>query len=248
MIKVAGLTKRFGSFVAVDSLNLDIPRGEIFGFLGPNGAGKTTTVKMIAGLLRPSAGSVQVAGLDVHARTLEAKKRMGLVPDEPFVYPKLTGVEFMRFVGDLYGVPLQTQARRIPELLEMFELRPWGGELAESYSHGMRQKLVLAANLLHEPEVLILDEPLVGLDPKSARLVKDIFKELSRRGRTLFMCTHVLEIAERLCDRVGIMISGRLVALDTLEALRFGREGERLEDIFLSLTGGQQYSGLLKYL
>lgn len=248
MIEFLSVSKRFGSTVAVDSLELKIEKGEIFGFLGPNGAGKTTTVKMLTGLLRPSSGRILVSGLDVTRDTVEAKRRMGLVPDEPFVYPKLTGVEFLRFVGDLYGVPLETQRRRIPELLEMFELAAWGGELAETYSHGMRQKLVLASNLLHEPEVLVLDEPLVGLDPKSARLAKEIFQTLSRRGCTLFMCTHVLEIAERLCSRVGIMISGRLTALGTVASLRQGKDKAALEDVFLELTGGAEYASLLKHL
>ncbi|MBI4349361.1 MAG: ABC transporter ATP-binding protein, partial [Elusimicrobia bacterium] len=195
-----------------------------------------------------SEGVVTLAGLDVVRDTVAAKRKMGLVPDEPFVYPKLTGVEFLRFVGDLYEVPIESQQKRIPELLEMFELRPWGGELAETYSHGMRQKLVLAANLLHEPEVLVLDEPLVGLDPKSARLVKEVFQTLSTRGCTLFMCTHVLEIAERLCDRIGIMIAGRLSALGTVGELKRGQDASRLEDVFLELTGGSEYSALLKHL
>ena len=233
---------------AVDRLDLKVEKGEIFGFLGPNGAGKTTTVKMLTGLLRPTEGTVTLAGLDLVRETTAAKRRMGLVPDEPFVYPKLSGVEFLRFVGDLYEVPLDAQRKRIPELLEMFELRPWGGELTETYSHGMRQKLVLAANLLHEPEVLVLDEPLVGLDPKSARLVKEIFQTLSTRGCTLFMCTHVLEIAERLCSRVGIMIAGRLSALGTVAELKGGKDAARLEDVFLELTGGSEYATLLKHL
>ncbi|MBI4385747.1 MAG: ABC transporter ATP-binding protein [Elusimicrobia bacterium] len=250
MIEIIRLTKHFGDLRAVDELDLRIERGEIFGLLGPNGAGKTTTIKILTGLLRPTSGRVRVAGIDMEEAPLEAKRRIGLVPDEPFVYPKLTGSEFLHFVGDLYGISLETQRRRIPELLEMFELLPYGGELAESYSHGMRQKLVLSAALLHEPEVLLLDEPLVGLDPKSARLVKEIFQRLSKRGCTLFMCTHILEIAERLCHRVGIMVSGRLKALGTVAELhRQARHGAGgLEDAFLSLTGGLEYSALLKNL
>jgi len=249
MIEISGLVKRFGHLTAVSRLDLQVKPGEIFGFLGPNGAGKTTTVKLITGLLKPTEGSVRVAGFDVATQTLEAKRRMGLVPDEPFVYPKLVGAEYLRFVGELYGVPLEDQRRRIPELLEMFELTQWGGELVESYSHGMRQKLVIAGILLHEPKVLILDEPMVGLDPKSARMVKDIFLTLAKRGTTIFMCTHVLEIAEKLCDRIGIMIAGSMIALGTLEELRAKSQGKSdLEDIFLSLTGGQEYSALLKNL
>lgn len=250
MIEISGLVKRFGNLTAVSRLDLRIKPGEIFGFLGPNGAGKTTTVKMITGLLKPTEGSVRVAGFDVAREPLEAKKRMGLVPDEPFVYPKLSGAEYLRFIGELYGVPLPSQKTRIPELLEMFELSRWGGELVESYSHGMRQKLVIAGILLHEPKVLILDEPMVGLDPKSARLVKDIFLTLAGRGTTIFMCTHVLEIAEKLCGRIGIMIEGSLIALGTLEELRAKSQGSGsgLEDVFLSLTGGQEYAALLKNL
>ena len=248
MIEFRSVSKRFGTLAAVDRLDLTVEKGEIFGFLGPNGAGKTTTVKMLTGLLRPTAGTIRVAGFDVVTQTVEAKRRMGLVPDEPFVYPKLTGSEFMRFVGDLYGVPIEQQRRRIPELFAMFELTEWGGELTETYSHGMRQKLILAANLLHEPEVLVMDEPRVGLDPKSARLVKDVFQKLSARGCTLFMCTHVLEIAERLCSRIGIMIQGRLVSVGTIAQIKAGKEGAALEDVFLELTGGSEYAALLKHL
>ncbi len=250
MIEIEGLVKRFGEHTAVAGLDLKVAPGEIFGFLGPNGAGKTTTVKMITGLLKPTAGRVRVAGFDTATETLQAKRAMGLVPDEPFVYPKLTGVEYLRFVGELYGAPLETMKSRIPDLLEMFELRPWGGELVESYSHGMRQKLVLAGILLHEPKVLILDEPMVGLDPKSGRLVKDIFLKLAERGTTIFMCTHVLEIAEKLCDRIGIMIGGKMIACGTLEELKGQSQkgSSDLEGIFLSLTGGAEYATLLRYL
>ncbi|MBI3565257.1 MAG: ABC transporter ATP-binding protein [Elusimicrobia bacterium] len=250
MIEIEGLVKRFGSHTAVAGLDLKVEPGEIFGFLGPNGAGKTTTVKCITGLLEPTAGRIRVAGFDTATQTLEAKRAMGLVPDEPFVYPKLTGVEYLRFVGELYGARLDDMRKRVPELLEMFELTPWGGELVESYSHGMRQKLVLAGILLHDPKVLVLDEPMVGLDPKSARLVKDIFLKLAERGTTIFMCTHVLEIAEKLCDRIGIMIGGRMIACGTVAELEAQAKtgGSDLEGIFLSLTGGAEYSALLRNL
>ena len=250
MIEIKGLVKRFGSLTAVHALDLQIRKGEIFGFLGPNGAGKTTTVKLITGLLKPTEGSIRVAGFDVATHSLEAKRVMGLVPDEPFVYPKLTGAEYLRFIGELYGVKLDVQKRRIPELLEMFELSDWGGELLETYSHGMRQKLVISAILLHEPKVLLLDEPMVGLDPKSARMVKEIFTTLAKRGTTIFMCTHVLEIAEKLCHRIGIMIGGRLIALGTLDELKAQarKEGSDLEEVFLSLPGGTEYASLLKNL
>ncbi len=249
MIEIAGLTKKFGVLAAVKDLNLKVSPGEIFGFLGPNGAGKTTTVKLITGLLKPTAGRIAVCGFDIAAQTLKAKSVMGLVPDEPFVYPKLTGAEYLRFIGELYRVPLEIQRQRIPELLEMFELSDWKGELVESYSHGMRQKLVLAGILLHEPKVLVLDEPMVGLDPKSARMAKEILLTLARRGTCIFMCTHILEIAEKLCDRIGIMISGAMIALGTIDELKKKSDsGGDLEDVFLSLTGGQEYSALLKNL
>jgi len=254
LIELRSLTKRFGDLVAVSDLTLRIPAGEIFGFLGPNGAGKTTTVKLLTGLLHPSSGTARIDGYDIVTQTLEAKRRLGLVPDEPFVYPKLTGAEFLRLIGDLYGVPHERQRSRIPELLEMFELGEWGGELIEIYSHGMRQKLVIAGILLHEPKALLLDEPLVGLDPKSAKMVKEIFKKLAERGCAVFMCTHVLEIAERICDRIGIMIGGRLVDVGTIGEIRSRADmredgGEApLEDVFLKLTGGQEYADLLKHL
>jgi ABC-2 type transport system ATP-binding protein len=247
LIEIHGLTKRFGPLTAVDGLTLTIPPGEIFGFLGPNGAGKTTTVKMLSGLLRPSSGSARIAGFDVVLDPLEAKRRLGLVPDEPFVYPKLTGAEFLRLCGDLHGLDGGFQRRRIPELLEMFELSAWGGELLETYSHGMRQKLVLAGILLREPKALLLDEPLVGLDPKSARMAKDIFRTLASRGCAILMCTHILEIAEAICHRVGIMIEGRLSAVGTISELQRGSGGGGgLEDLFLRLTGGLEYAELLR--
>ncbi|MFH1368733.1 MAG: ABC transporter ATP-binding protein [Elusimicrobiota bacterium] len=248
-VKTTGLTKRFGSLTAVDDLNLEIKFGEIFAFLGPNGAGKTTTVKLLTGLLRPTSGNAIVSGFDIQRDPQEAKKVFGLVTDQPFVYLQLTGFEFMRFVGDIYRIPVAEQKTRIPELLEMFELKDWSGELVESYSHGMKQKLVLASVLLHQPKVLFLDEPLVGLDPKSARLVKDILLKLSERGVTVFMCTHVLEIAEKLAHRVGIIQRGRLVTLESVNELKNkARSGGNLEDTFLELTGGAEYSELLKLL
>jgi ABC-2 type transport system ATP-binding protein len=250
LIEISGLRKNFGQLAAVKDLNLSVKPGEIFGFLGPNGAGKTTTVKLITGLLKPSAGTVKICGFDITTQTIEAKRVMGLVPDEPFVYPKLTGAEYLRFIGELYSVPLSAQKPRIPELLAMFELSDWSGELVESYSHGMRQKLVLAGILLHEPKVLILDEPMVGLDPKSGRMAKDILLTLAKRGTCIFMCTHILEIAEKLCNRIGIMIKGEMIALGTIEELKAKsqHEDKGLEDLFLSLTGGQEYASLLKHL
>lgn len=250
MIRIEHLSKRFGDLAAVEDLNLAIPSGEIFGFLGPNGAGKTTTVKILTGLMRPGSGRVLIGGYDLETQAMEVKKIVGLVPDQPFVYPKLTGAEFMQFVGRLYHVPEWEQKRRIPELLEMFELNHWTNELVESYSHGMRQKLVLAGVLLHRPKVYILDEPLVGLDPKTARMAKEIFQRLASRGAAIFMCTHILEIAEKICHRIGIIVSGKLLALGTRDELREMAQssGGNLEDIFLSLTGGSEYQSLLKHL
>jgi ABC-2 type transport system ATP-binding protein len=248
-IQTVGLTKKFGNLTAVDRLDLSIAPGEIFAFLGPNVAGKTTTIKLLTGLLRPTSGSATIAGYDILRQPREAKERIGLVSDQPFVYAYLTGFEYMRFVGDLYRVPLPEQKEKIPELLRMFELERWADELVESYSHGMKQKLVLASVLLHRPPVLFLDEPLVGLDPKSARMVKDILTMLSRRGTTLFMCTHVLEIAEKLAHRVGIIQQGKMIALETVRDLKQKvRSNGNLEDIFLELTGGTEYTDLLKYL
>ena len=255
MIKTINLTKRFGHLNAVDNLNLDIPPGEIFGFLGPNGAGKTTTIKILTGLLKPTSGQALVGGYDIQKEPEKAKKIIGLVPDQPFLYQKLTGGEFLNFVADLYEIPLEVKKRRIPELLSLFEINEWENVLIENYSYGMQRRLVMASVLLHNPRVIFLDEPLVGLDPKAGRLVKRIFQELSQRKVTIFMSTHTLEIAEKLCQRIGIIQGGRLVALGTNEQLRrkAEKEGEMveragLEDIFLKLTGGPEYEELLKYL
>lgn len=255
MIRTINLTKRFGHLNAVDNLNLDIPPGEIFGFLGPNGAGKTTTIRILTGLLKPTSGQALVGGYDIQKEPEKAKKIIGLIPDQPFLYQKLTGGEFLNFVADLYELPLEAKKRRIPELLSLFEINEWENALIENYSHGMQRRLVMASVLLHNPKVIFLDEPLVGLDPKAGRLVKRIFQELSQRKVTIFMSTHTLEIAEKLCQRIGIIQEGRLVALGTNEQLRrkAEKEGEMveragLEDIFLKLTGGPEYEELLKYL
>jgi ABC-2 type transport system ATP-binding protein len=249
MIKINNLTKKFGSLIAIDDLNLEIPKGEIFAFLGPNGAGKTTTIKIMCGLMKPTSGEVLIDGNDIQKEPVKVKQMIGLIPDHPFIYQKLTGREFLRFVGTLYKVPLAEQEEKIPELLEMFELSAWGDDLIEGYSHGMQQKLVMSGVLLHNPKVIFLDEPMVGLDPKSARLVKDIFLNLSQRGVTIFMSTHTLEIAEKLCHRIGIIQSGKLIALGPKETLQKGSlPGKNLEDIFLELTGGTEYAELLKYL
>jgi len=255
MIRTINLTKRFGYLTAVNDLNLEIAPGEIFGFLGPNGAGKTTTIRLLTGLLKPTSGQALVGGYDIQKEPERTKKIIGLVPDRPFLYQKLTGGELLNFVADLYEVPLDVKKRRIPELLSIFELNEWKDVLIEEYSHGMQRKLVMASVLLHDPKVIFLDEPLVGLDPKAGRLVKRIFRELSQRKVTIFMSTHTIEIAEKLCHRIGIIQEGRLVALGTNEELRRKAEKEGdiaeragLEDIFLQLTAGPEYEELLKYL
>ncbi|MBN1621435.1 MAG: ABC transporter ATP-binding protein [Endomicrobiales bacterium] len=248
-IKTSNLTKQFGDVTAVNDLNLEIPQGEIFAFLGPNGAGKTTATKLLTGLLRPTRGSAVICGYDIQKEPLKAKQLLGLVSDQPFLYQYLSGYEYMNFVGDLYQVPADEQKEKIPQLLEMFELKDWSEDLIDSYSHGMKQKLIMAGILLHKPQVIFLDEPLVGLDPKSARLVKDIFLKLSERKVTIFMCTHVLEIAEKVAHRVGIIQKGRLIALESVSELKNRvHSGNNLEDVFLELTGGTEYASLLKFL
>jgi ABC-2 type transport system ATP-binding protein len=240
VIRLADLTKRYGKFTAVDNISLHVPRGELFGLLGPNGAGKTTTMRMIAGILRPTSGSISVAGIDLLDRPLAAKARLGFIPDRPFVYDKLTGGEFLRFAAALYGQQGAVVERRIDELLELFELTPWKGELTENYSHGMRQKLIICGAFVHRPELIVVDEPMVGLDPKSARLLKDLFRQFVDRGGTVLMSTHTLEIAEVMCDRVAIVYRGKVAAQGTMADLReqTASGNSSLEDIFLKLTGG----------
>ena len=240
MIRLTNLTKRYGSFTAVDGIDLQVPSGELFGFLGPNGAGKTTTLRMIAGILKPTSGMVEIGGDDLERKPRKAKTRMGFIPDRPFVYDKLTGAEFLRFVAALYGQEGPVIERRMDELLKLFDLAPWKDELTESYSHGMRQKLIISSALIHQPEVIVVDEPMVGLDPKSARLLKDLFKEFTQRGGTILMSTHTLEVAEDMCDRIGIIQGGKIVACGTMPELRhqFAAGDASLEDLFLRLTGG----------
>lgn len=244
MIHTENLTKAFQQVVAVDGVSLRVRPGEIYGFLGPNGAGKTTTIKMLAGVLRPTAGQIFIDGLDLEKHSIEVKRRVGFIPDRPFVYEKLTGLGFMSFMANLYGLNGNEQMERIERLLGLFELAQWSGELVGSYSHGMRQRLIMSAALLHRPQVFIVDEPLVGLDPKGARLIKRIFKELRSHKLTVFMSTHTLEIAEELCDRIGIIQKGRLVAEGTVAELKAlaGQKGPHLESIFLQLTGAEATS------
>jgi len=242
LIESRDLVKRYGDKVAVNHVSFDVYAGEVFGFLGPNGAGKTTTIKMIVGLLQPTSGSVKVAGYDIQTQSRLAKASSGYVPDTPNLYAKLTGRELLRFVGDLYNLDRNQAARRIDELLRMFDLANAANDTVDSYSHGMQQKASLAAALMHDPRVLVLDEPTVGLDPKSARLIKDILRQLAHRGAAVMLSTHILEIAERMCDRIGIINKGELIAVGTMDELRkLGTSGQTsLEDIFLGLTGGAE--------
>lgn len=249
MIEITSLSKRYGAFTAVQSLDLVVPAGELFGFLGPNGAGKTTTMRMIAGILQPTEGSIRIAGNDLRTHPIAAKRALGFIPDRPFIYEKLTGMEFLRFSAGLYGAQGREVERRGEELLALFDLEPWRNALVESYSHGMRQKLIIASAFVHRPQVIVVDEPMVGLDPKSAKILRDLFREYTHRGHTVMMSTHTLEIAEGMCDRIGIMQRGALVACGSMSELQqaSGRD-DALEDIFLRLTGDGAARDLVEVL
>jgi ABC-2 type transport system ATP-binding protein len=241
MIELINLTKRFGDVVAVNRLNLSVSKGEIFGFIGPNGAGKTTTLRMMGGVLVPTEGSVTIDGVNIAKEPEEAKKRIGFIPDRPFLYEKLTGLEFLRFTADLYGVEGDLFRKKSEEVLKKFLLYDWGDELIESYSHGMKQRLIISAAILHNPKVIVVDEPMVGLDPAGIRMVKGLFRDLVQKGTTLFMSTHTLAVAEDVCDRIGIIHKGVLIATGTIEELKRRaqvREGD-LEKVFLILTEGE---------
>ena len=238
MIRLDDLTKRYGDLVAVDQVSLEIPKGEIFGFLGPNGAGKTTTIKMLGGILRPTSGYVDICGLSMLNEPESAKQKVGFIPDRPYLYEKLTGMEFLKFTADLYGVNEDRFAQKAAAVLKQFSLADWSGELIESYSHGMKQRLIMAAALLHEPEVIIVDEPMVGLDPAGIKMVKTLFKNLSRDGVTIFMSTHTLNIAEDVCHRIGIINRGKLITTGSPGELKEKAQllEADLEDVFLKLT------------
>ena len=243
MIRLSEVHKRYGAHEAVTNLSLHVPAGELFGFLGPNGAGKTTTIKMIAGLLRPTSGSIHLAGHDLEREPVKAKASLGFIPDRPFLYEKLSATEFLRFVAGIYGFDSNGLNGRIDALLDLVELSHVRGELIESFSHGMKQRLVMAAAFVHQPKVLVVDEPMVGLDPKGARLIKRVFREYCDEGNTVFVSTHTLEVAQALCDRIGIIVKGTLIACGTMDELQTRAETKRhdLEQIFLKLTGGEGF-------
>ena len=224
-----------GAVQAVSDLSLIVPEGEIFGFLGPNGAGKSTTINMMIGLLRPDRGSIVMDGLQAGKDLLQIKRKIGYVADEPVFYEKMTGLQFIRFISDIFEVTPEDQVRRTAELAERFEITDALGDVSSSYSHGMKQKLAIISALVHDPDIFILDEPMVGLDPRAAFTLKEIMRELCDAGKTVFFSTHVMDVAERLCDRVGIIRKGRLVACDTFENLR-GASEATLEEVFLELT------------
>jgi len=238
MIKLINLTKDFKTTLAVNRLNLEVAAGEIYGFIGPNGAGKTTTIRMMGGIIEPTDGKILIGGIDVSRDPVGAKKIIGFVPDRPFLYEKLTGMEFLKFIADLYRVDLRVFSRRAPELLERFALWQWKDEIVEAYSHGMKQRLIIAAALLHDPRVMVIDEPMVGLDPEAVRMVRDILKGLARQNVTIFVSTHTLSLAEDLCDRIGVIHKGTLLAQGTVAELNLAaKTGEaRLEEVFLTLV------------
>jgi ABC-2 type transport system ATP-binding protein len=240
VIAIQDLVKRYGQFTAVDGISLDVQPGEIHGFLGPNGAGKTTTIRMIAGLLKPTAGRILVNNHDMAHAPEAAKASLGFIPDRPFIYEKLTAGEFLRFHGGLYGLDGTGIGDRVREMLELFELTRWEHELVESFSHGMKQRLVMSAAFLHRPQAVLVDEPMVGLDPRGARLIKEVFRRMSGRGVAILMSTHTLEVAQEMCDRISIILKGKIIARGTVAELRAlaGGQDDQLTSVFLKLTGG----------
>ncbi len=255
MIAIHDLVKRYGAFTAVDGITLEATAGEIHGFLGPNGAGKTTTIRMVAGLLQPTAGRIEVNGHDLAAEPEAAKRSLGFIPDRPFIYEKLTAGEFLRFHAGLYGIDGDGRGDtdvRVAEMLGLFELTPWKDELVEAFSHGMKQRLVMCAAFLHRPQAVLVDEPMVGLDPRGAKLIKQVFRTMADRGVAILMSTHTLEVAQEMCDRISIIVKGQIIARGTVDELRKlaaspgdaatpgtpGHDDTQLTAVFLKLTGG----------
>jgi len=249
-VKLRRVTKRYADIIAVDSIDLEAKYGEILGLLGPNGSGKSTTLKMILGLVKPDSGSVNVLGMNAEDDPVAVKRQVGYIPESPRLYEFLTGLEYLDFVGDVYGITVSEKKARIEEYLEALELEGREGDMISSYSQGMKQKTVLISAFLHKPKLLLLDEPLSGLDPRSARIVKDLLRELKSQGVTTIMSTHILEIAQAMCDRIAIMYEGRLLALGNMKELRQKARlpGSDLEDIFLKLTGTEDVREVVEAL
>ncbi len=236
MISARQIEKRYAGFQALHPLDLDVRAGEVFGFLGLNGAGKTTTLRMLAGVLPPTAGEVYINGLDLQRQPVEARRVMGFIPDRPYVYEKLTAREFLQFIGELYGMEGAELDQRIQEVLAEHALQDWANALVESFSHGMKQRLVLSGALLHNPLLLIVDEPMVGLDPSGARQIKQTFRDFAEQGRTVFLSTHTLAVAAEVCDRIAIIHQGRIAVMGTIAEVC---EGRPLEEVFLRVTGSE---------
>jgi len=243
VIRLRNITKKYADFLAVDNLSLSIEAGEIFGFIGPNGAGKTTTIKIMGGIMAPTSGDVAIRGIDMLEKPVEAKQKIGFIPDRPYLYEKLTGMEFLRFTADLYNVDMASFPTKADEKLDLFSLTDWSNELIESYSHGMKQRLIMAAALLHDPEIIIVDEPMVGLDPAGIRNVKDLFKRLASEGVTIFLSTHTLVVAEDICTRIGVIHKGSLIATGTHDDLKRNLQARDadLEQIFLRMTNDAMF-------
>lgn len=238
MIRFENITKKFGKQEAVSELNLSVERGELFGFLGPNGAGKTTTIKMLVGLIAPSNGTIEVGGQYIHTSPEEIKSMIGYIPDEPFLYEYLTGREFLYFTGHIFGMKSKVLKERTAEYEEVFEMGEWLDLPAAEYSHGMKQRVIISSCLIHDPEIIVIDEPMVGLDPKSAKIVKNIFSEKAKNGVTIFLSTHTLSVAEEICTKIGIINKGKLIAEGTLADLKrfFKQQDKNLEEIYLEMT------------
>jgi len=250
ILKIETLNKNFGTFAAVDDISLEVQAGEIFGFLGPNGAGKTTTIKMLAGLLLPDSGQITINGNLLSESPLACKSDTGYIPDRPWLFEKLTGMEYLQFVASLYTLPEETFLANSTHYLDLFDLQDWQHHLIEGYSHGMRQKLIMTSVMMLDQPLLIIDEPMVGLDPKAARIVTELFKQKAAQGTTIFLSTHSLEIAEELCDKIAIITNGRLHIIGTMDTLRktAGKEESDLEEIFLQLTGAWEVQSVIQAL
>ncbi len=246
MIRFEHVTKRFRDLTAVNELNMEVAAGELFGFIGPNGAGKTTTIKLLVSLLQPTKGDIYINDLKIKDYPEETKRMTGYIPESPYLYDRLSGREFLKFVGGLYNMDSNELNKKIDWLFDLFEITTWGDKKAMEYSHGMRQKIVMSSALIHSPEIILIDEPMVGLDPKSQKLVKDVLTKLVQRGTTVFLSTHTLAIAEEICTKIGIINEGQLMKLGSLDELKSGAqmEGQSLEELFLSLTGGVKEANL----